>query len=38
MVTLNLSATAIFVFGLATGLILGVVGLCIVAVMMSKKK
>lgn len=38
MVTLNISAGAIFTIGLVTGLILGVVGLAIAAFVYAKKR
>lgn len=38
MVTVNFSATAIFSFGLAVGIVLGIVGICVVALSVNKKK
>lgn len=38
MFTVNISAGMLFGLGIFTGLIVGVIGLCIVAVTMSKKK
>jgi hypothetical protein len=38
MTTITISAGAMFTIGLAVGMILGVVGLAVVAVMATKKK
>lgn len=38
MTTITISAGAMFALGVATGIIAGVVGLCIIAFFASKKK